>query len=123
MPGGARRRRPMIGTPKPPASPPFVTAPIPRSLWLRAPTRQLGALRVFNPEARNFLRRLGPCGKNCVAFLRSEAGRNPHDRELSDLVGEIATKSQEFRELGAAHNVRLHPDPSVRELELSFNRP
>ena len=64
-----------------------------------------------------------------MAILRSEAGRNPHDRELSDLVGELATKSQEFRGLWAAHNVRLHTKgikrfnhPIVGELELSFNR-
>ena len=64
-----------------------------------------------------------------MAILRSEAGRHPHDRELSDLVGELATQSEEFRGLWAAHNVRLHTKgikrfnhPIVGELELSFNR-
>jgi MmyB-like transcription regulator ligand binding domain len=64
-----------------------------------------------------------------VALLRSEAGRNPHDRELFDLVGELATRSDEFRGLWAAHNVRLHVKgvkrfnhPIVGELELSFDR-
>ena len=67
--------------------------------------------------------------KDCVAILRSEAGRNPHDRELSDLVGQLATQSDEFRGLWAAHNVRLHTKgvkrfnhPIVGELELSFER-
>ena len=64
-----------------------------------------------------------------MAILRSEAGRDPHDRELSDLVGELATRSEEFRGHWAAHNVRLHTKgvkrfnhPTVAELELSFNR-
>ena len=67
--------------------------------------------------------------KDCVAILRSEAGRHPHDRELSDLIGELATRSDEFRQLWAAHNVHLHTKgtkqfnhPLVGELELSFNR-
>jgi transcription regulator MmyB-like protein len=64
-----------------------------------------------------------------VAILRWAAGRDPHDRDLSDLVGELATKSNEFRVLWAAHNVRFHstavkqlPHPLVGELTLSFNR-
>src|SRR5215216_1638254 len=82
----------------------------------------------FNPEARNFYADWDRAAKECVAILRSEAGRNPHDRELSDLVGELATQSEEFRGLWAAHNVRLHTKgvkqfnhPIVGELELSFN--
>jgi hypothetical protein len=39
--------------------------------------------------------------------LRSEAGRNPYDRDLSDL-GELSTQSNEFRSRWAAHNVRFH---------------
>jgi transcriptional regulator with XRE-family HTH domain len=83
----------------------------------------------FHPEARSFYADWDRAAKDCVAILRSEAGRSPHDRELSDLVGELATKSEEFRGLWAAHNVRLHTKgvkrfnhPVVGELELSFNR-
>jgi hypothetical protein len=43
-----------------------------------------------------------------VNILRIEAGRAPHDRALSDLVGELATRSDDFRTRWAAHNVRLH---------------
>jgi hypothetical protein len=43
-----------------------------------------------------------------VAILRGEAGRNPYDRRLSDLVGELSTRSEEFRTRWGAHNVRLH---------------
>jgi transcriptional regulator with XRE-family HTH domain len=83
----------------------------------------------FDSGARNFYADWDRAAKDCVAILRSEAGRHPHDRELSDLVGELATKSDEFRGLRAAHNVRLHTQgvkrfnhPIVSELELSFNR-
>lgn len=43
-----------------------------------------------------------------VALLRAEAGRDPYDRALTDLVGELSTRSGMFRTLWAAHNVRLH---------------
>jgi hypothetical protein len=62
-----------------------------------------------------------------VALLRTEAGRDPYDRTLSDLVGELATRSAEFRTRWAAHNVRLHhtgtkhfQHPVVGRLDLSF---
>jgi MmyB-like transcription regulator ligand binding domain len=44
----------------------------------------------------------------CVALLRTEAGRNPYDKDLSDLVGELSTRSDEFRIRWASHNVKLH---------------
>ena len=43
-----------------------------------------------------------------VATLRSQAGRNPYDRNLQDLIGELSTRSDEFRVRWAAHNVRFH---------------
>jgi transcriptional regulator with XRE-family HTH domain len=62
-----------------------------------------------------------------VAVLRAEAGRDPYDRELSDLVGELSTRSELFRTLWAAHNVRRHDTgvkrfrhPVVGELELAY---
>jgi hypothetical protein len=50
-----------------------------------------------------------------VAALRSEAGRDPYDRELSDLVGQLSTQSETFRSLWAAHNVRFH-DTGVKRI-------
>jgi hypothetical protein len=44
----------------------------------------------------------------CVAILRWAAGRDPYDRDLSDLVGELATHSEAFRTRWAAHDVRFH---------------
>jgi len=43
-----------------------------------------------------------------VANLRTAAGRNPHDKALHDLVGELSTRSDEFRRRWSAHNVRTH---------------
>ena len=62
-----------------------------------------------------------------VAVLRAEAGRDPYDRELSDLVGELSTRSELFGTLWAAHDVRTHDTglkrfrhPLVGELSLTF---
>jgi hypothetical protein len=67
--------------------------------------------------------------RETAAILRSAAGRDPHDRDLSDLVGELATQSEAFRTHWAAHDVRFHATavkhlthPIVGELSLSFNR-
>jgi transcriptional regulator with XRE-family HTH domain len=43
-----------------------------------------------------------------VALLRTEAGRDPHHKELRDLVGELSTLSEQFRTKWASHNVRIH---------------
>ncbi|WP_430593204.1 helix-turn-helix transcriptional regulator [Humidisolicoccus flavus] len=62
-----------------------------------------------------------------VALLRADAGRNPFDRALSDLVGELSTRSAAFRTLWASHDVREHRTgikrlnhPVVGALELHF---
>jgi len=60
-------------------------------------------------------------------MLRSEAGRNPHDRQLIELIGELSTRSEDFRVRWAAHNVRFHRTghkrlrhPVVGVLDLDF---
>ena len=62
----------------------------------------------LDPRARDFYVEWDRAAKDCVAIFRLEAGRTPHDRDLSDLVGELSTQSEEFRGQWAAHNVRLH---------------
>jgi hypothetical protein len=64
-----------------------------------------------------------------VAILRWAAGRDPDDRDLSGLVGELATHSEAFRTRWAAHDVRFHNagvkhfhHPVVGKLSLSFTR-
>ncbi|QKG22296.1 helix-turn-helix transcriptional regulator [Actinomadura verrucosospora] len=65
--------------------------------------------------------------KATVAVLRAEAGREPHDRSLRELVGELSTLSPEFRTMWASHDVRIHhggvkrlDHPVVGRLELAF---
>jgi hypothetical protein len=59
--------------------------------------------------------------------MRTDAGRDPHDRGLQDLVGELSTRSETFRRLWANHNVRTHGTgikrfnhPVVGELTLAY---
>ena len=62
-----------------------------------------------------------------AAMLRSEAGRNPYDKQLIELIGELSTRSEDFRTRWAAHNVRFHRTgnkklrhPAVGDLDLNF---
>lgn len=43
-----------------------------------------------------------------VGALRAEAGRNPIDKPLTDLIGELTTRSHPFATRWARHDVRLH---------------
>jgi transcriptional regulator with XRE-family HTH domain len=62
----------------------------------------------FDPRAQDFYGNWERVADDTVAILRSEAGRDPYDRNLSDLVGELSTRSETFRTRWAAHDVRLH---------------
>jgi transcriptional regulator with XRE-family HTH domain len=93
------------------------------------PVRPANVARfVFlSPRAREFFKDWEGSANDIVANLRTEAGRNPHDRGLQDLVGELSTRSQEFRTRWAAHNVRQHQTgrkqlhhPVVGDLELTY---
>ena len=81
----------------------------------------------LDPAAQEFYLDWERVAKDLVGHLRSEAGRSPYDRGLSDLVGELSTRSPEFRTWWAAHNVRYHQTgtkrihhPVVGEMELSY---
>jgi transcriptional regulator with XRE-family HTH domain len=87
----------------------------------------LARFRFFDPAARAFYPDLDDTAHTTVALLRTEAGRDPYNKALTDLIGELSTRSEEFRTLWAAHNVRLHRTgvkrfhhPAVGTLELSF---
>jgi transcriptional regulator with XRE-family HTH domain len=63
----------------------------------------------------------------CVEILRTEAGRDPHNKGLQDLIGELSTLSAEFRTRWARHDVRLHASgikqfhhPVVGDLDLTY---
>jgi transcriptional regulator with XRE-family HTH domain len=68
----------------------------------------------LDPGAVDFYPDWERVATDLVAHLRSEAGRNPYDRGLSDLVGELSTRSDEFRTRWAAHNVRFHQTGTKR---------
>jgi hypothetical protein len=81
----------------------------------------------LNRHATEFFRDWDKIANDTVALLRAEAGRDPHDRKLSDLIGELSTRSDEFRVRWAAHNVRIHTTgvklihhPVVGDLDLPF---
>jgi transcriptional regulator with XRE-family HTH domain len=81
----------------------------------------------LDPQATEFFRDWDKVANDTVALLRAEAGRDRYDRQLSELIGELSTRSEEFRGRWAAHNVRIHTSgikrfhhPVVGDLELAF---
>lgn len=81
----------------------------------------------LNPAAQDFYVDWDTSTRELVATMRGEAGRNPFDRRLTDLVGELSTRSERFRMLWAAHDVRYHRTgvkrlhhPVVGDLELTY---
>ena len=81
----------------------------------------------LDPGAQDFFVDWDVAGNATAALLRAEAGREPHDRALRELVGELCTLSAEFRGLWAAHDVLIRHDgikrlqhPDVGHLELTF---
>lgn len=62
----------------------------------------------LDPAARRFYVDWDDVSRASVAALHGAAGRNPYDKALSDLVGELSTRSERFRELWATRDVRVH---------------
>lgn len=62
----------------------------------------------LDPAATGFWVDWAKGADDAVAFLRSEAGRSPHDRVLVDLVGELTTRSKEFAVRWARHDAKFH---------------
>lgn len=81
----------------------------------------------LEPGAKTFFRDWERTADDCVATLRGAAGRNPYDKALTDLVGELSTRSPEFRTRWASHDVRFHRTgvkrlhhPIVGDLDLTY---
>ena len=81
-------------------------------------TPNLARFQFLDPAARDFYPDWDLFAAMCVDIMRAEAGRDPHDKGLQDLVGELSTQSETFRTLWAAHNVRTHGSGTKR-----FNHP
>jgi transcriptional regulator with XRE-family HTH domain len=83
----------------------------------------------LDPRARDFYTDWDKAADDVVAVLRAAAGRDPYDRDLSDLVGELSTQTSDFRVRWAQHNVRQHitgikhfHHPVVGDLSLTYDR-
>jgi transcriptional regulator with XRE-family HTH domain len=81
----------------------------------------------LDPRAQTFYQDWEANTRQIVAILRAEAGRSPYDRQLSDLIGELSTRSDLFRKLWGAHDVREHRTgiksihhPVVGDLDLTY---
>jgi transcriptional regulator with XRE-family HTH domain len=110
----------------------LATNPLGRALYSEMfadPVRPANHARFvfFNSRSHDFYADWERAANDTVAILRSEAGRDPYDRNLSDLIGELSTRRDEFRTRWAAHNVHIHRSgtkhfhhPVVGDLALTF---
>jgi hypothetical protein len=81
----------------------------------------------LDARARDFYLDWDSVARDVAAALRSTAGRKPDDRALADLVGELSTRSEEFRREWARHDVRFHNSgikrlhhPQIGDIELRY---
>ncbi|MFD8078790.1 helix-turn-helix transcriptional regulator [Streptomyces sp. NPDC059718] len=99
-----------------------------RDLFANTDNQQnLARFNFLDPASRRFYPDWELFGDMAVAILRREAGRDPHDKDLHDLIGELSTRSEAFRTRWGAHNVRRHGTgtkrfchPSVGDLTLAY---
>ncbi|NGO09068.1 helix-turn-helix domain-containing protein [Streptomyces sp. HC44] len=91
-------------------------------------TANIARFQFLTPHGRDFFPDWEESRNTTVSLLRTEAGRAPHDSELTGLIGELVTRSEEFRTAWAKHNVRLHHTgrksfrhPAVGVLTLDFD--
>lgn len=87
----------------------------------------LARFQFLDPASRDFYPDWELFAQMCVGIMRVEAGRDPYDRALQDLVGELTTRSATFARLWSAHDVRTHGTgtkrfhhPVVGELTLLY---
>lgn len=81
----------------------------------------------LDPGSADFWPDWEKAANDSVAFLRTETGSAPQDKGLTDLIGELSTKSDEFARRWARHDVkfqrsgvkRLH-HPLVGDLALPY---
>jgi transcriptional regulator with XRE-family HTH domain len=82
----------------------------------------------LDPHSRGFFLDWDHVADDLVGSLRAQVGRDPRDKALSNLIGELSTRSDEFVVRWARQNVRLHRTASKRlhnrmvgEIELTGN--
>ncbi len=107
--------------------------PLARALYapvLADPRRPANTTRfvyLYPEAARELFVDFDQVAKDAAAMLRLEAGRSPHDHELIQLVGELSTRSELFRQRWASQDVRYHRSgrkrlrhPIVGQLDLDY---
>ncbi|HSU03159.1 MAG TPA: helix-turn-helix transcriptional regulator [Nocardioides sp.] len=77
-------------------------------------TPNLARFQFLDPASRDFYPDWDLLAEMCVGTMRADVGRDPHDRGLQDLVGELSTRSETFRRLWADHDVRTHGSGTKR---------
>src|SRR5271168_4397765 len=71
-------------------------------------TPNMARFLFLSPSSSDFFDDWEQIANDAVAILRAEVGRNPYDKLLTQLIGELSTRSDEFRVRWAAHNVKFH---------------
>ena len=81
----------------------------------------------LDPASRDFFIDWEGGASATVALLRAEAGREPNDRQLRELIGELSTHSHDFTRLWSSHDVRTRHEgikrlqhPVVGYIELTY---
>lgn len=90
-------------------------------------TPNLARFQFLDPAAHDFYPDWDLFAGMCVAIMRARAGHDPGNKAMQDLVGELSTRSDTFRTLWGAHDVRTHGTgtkrfnhPIVGELSLAY---
>jgi len=81
----------------------------------------------LDPRSHQFWGDWQRAADDTVALLQAHAGRDPFDKGLTDLIGELSTRSEDFRARWARHDVRQHHQgakpfrhPLVGEMHLTY---
>jgi transcriptional regulator with XRE-family HTH domain len=93
----------------------------------RRPANTTRFVYLYPRAAEDFFVDYDRNANDAAAMLRLEAGKNPHDKALIELVGELSTRSELFRQRWASHDVKFHRSgvkrlrhPVVGQLDLDF---
>ena len=91
-------------------------------------TPNLARFIFFDTYAEQLFPQWTSTADEAVGLLQAEAARSPHSPAITQIVGELATRSEEFRARWAAHNVTAHRNgtkafrhPEFGELTLTYN--
>jgi transcriptional regulator with XRE-family HTH domain len=91
-------------------------------------TPNLARFQFLDPSSRDFYPDWDLFAHMCVSIMRAEAGLDPHNRAMQELVGELSTQSDTFRRLWGSHDVRTHGTgtkrfnhPDVGEVEFAYD--